>query len=133
MRRMGKTPIFGKIFSMIRHVIFFLFVIVNFSSALGQTCSQLKNGRYRIKYDKPFKRYPKRIIKIFNDSCYISGNGEKRKYSIVKMGECRFRLKDNVAIDTNNLTPFEKVMDTQQLYYDIYKVKGNNYFFCLQG
>lgn len=111
---------------------FFIFtalIVVCSLSVLGQDCSILKNGTYRVEYDSSFSNYPKSLYRIVNNNCYVTENNNQEKYHIVKLNKCAFRLTSDKILDTSKLTQLEKLLTKREPFFDIYKVDGNTYYF----
>lgn len=114
--------------------LFSIILLASFShnNLYSQNCSQLKNGTYKIEYDRSFKGYKKYIYEFINDTCYITGDTGREKFQITRSSNCTFRLKSEKPLDESNMTDFQKIISKQKPFYDIYKVDKNMYWFVLR-
>jgi hypothetical protein len=115
-----------------KQTLFLLFSFAIFYSGFSQNCSHLKNGTYELVYDSAYQNYPKAQYEVLDSICYVTQDGIKKEYKIKTPYECRFWLVSTEVIDTTKLNNLQKYLFQRQIFYDIYKVESNTYYFILR-
>jgi hypothetical protein len=111
-----------------------LYILILF--CFGFKCADnncgLKNGKYKVVYDKEFADYPKIEFIINGQSLTEINSDSNRKYTIEAVGENYFRLK-SLEKQTDSLTVFQKkLMSNGKPYYEITDCKKDTIDFTMR-
>lgn len=117
---------------MLKVIISFLFIILNYIICLSQDCSMLPDGRYEVKYDEMFEIYGNYQFEIAGNNFIRIDDKKRINQTIEKHSECRFSLKSKDTINKNDFSELEKMLSTGTPFYDITKVDNNTYYFTLR-
>ncbi len=118
----------------------FGFVVANFFGetredlAFNETnySCELKNGKYKVVYDKEFSQYPKWEFELNGKNVTKINSDIKRKYELEKIGANSFRL-NSLEKKTDSLTEIQKALISQgKSYYEITDCKKDTFEFTMR-
>ena len=92
----------------------------------------LKNGKYKIIYDKQFSNYPKYEFKVDGNDWFEMNTEKNQKYVIEKLDENSFRINPSEK-QTDTITEIAKTLKTLgNPYYEITNCKKDTIEFILR-
>ncbi|MDF9795359.1 hypothetical protein OKW21_006726 [Catalinimonas alkaloidigena] len=105
----------------------FVFLIFGFTCA-DQSCN-LKDGKYKVVYDKQFSGYAESEFVIIDQTLIELKNNQKSEYKINWIAEDQFRL-DPINKETDSLTSIQEELNSLgEPYYQITGCKAGDIMF----
>lgn len=88
----------------------------------------LPDGRYKVVYDKGFEGYSPFEFEIKKDSITFFDESDSGRKKIEKNSNCILSLVKE-EINVSEMTPFQKMLDEQHLFYDFKRINDFEYSF----
>ncbi|WP_246051440.1 hypothetical protein [Aequorivita sinensis] len=110
----------------------YLLILISFGFKCADNNCELKDGKYKVIYDKQFSEYPKFEFEINGQNLTEINSVKNRNYIIENLGENSFRLK-SLERQTDSLTEFQKtLMSHGKPYYEITNCKNDTIEFTMR-
>ena len=93
---------------------------------------ELKNGKYKVVYDKEFSEYPKWEFELNGKNVTEINSDLKRKYELEKIGKNSFRLNSREK-KTDSLSEIQKALISHgKAYYEITDCQRDTFEFTMR-
>ncbi|MDW5290367.1 hypothetical protein [Formosa sp. PL04] len=110
----------------------YILILISFGFKCADDNCELKNGRYKVVYDKQFSEYPKFEFEINGQNLTEINSEQNRNYIIENLGENTFQLK-SLEKQTDSLTDFQKALISNgKPYYEITDCKNDTIEFTMR-
>jgi hypothetical protein len=131
---MGKTTQLLIAETVVKHLkkTIYILIIISFGFKCADNNCELKNGKYKVVYDKEFSDYPKFEFEINGQNLTEINSDSNRKFTIETLGENSFRLK-SLDKQTDSLSELQKaLMSNGKPYYEITDCKKDTIDFTMR-
>ena len=107
-------------------------ILTSFGFKYAENICELKDGKYKVIYDKQFSEYPKFEFVINGQNLTEINSNKNQNYIIENLGENTFRLK-LLEKQTDSLTDLQqKLMSYANPYYEITDCKNDTIEFTMR-